>query len=157
QTGVDNAHLYVRKLKVTDFTTVLWQNLVLATDTGAGGADAEAGVTAMAVDTHDDSLVATGCARDANNHFGYFTIKYDSWGGLVWQASLGPLSQDTYGNVYGGTAIGGQRPRPVGVVIGPDSSPIVTGTLLDASGTAYVRTIKYTSGGFFTGADEFWN
>ncbi len=48
------------------------------------------------------------------------------------------------------------RPAPT-VAIGPDNNPIVTGHLNDASGNLVIRTIKYTSGGFFGGATEIWN
>ena len=150
QTALNVNRLYVRKLKAADLTK-LWDIIPINT---AGAGDAEGGGTAVAVDSAN-SVVVTSSARDAANHFGYFTIKYDSLGAELWR-SVGPFSNDTFGIPYAGSSKRSNRPQPIGVAIGPDNSPIVTGTLLDASGNAYIRTIKYTSGGFFQAGSNFW-
>jgi hypothetical protein len=66
----------------------------------------------------------------------------------VWKTNSPPLSLDTFGS---------PRPAPTGIAIDPDNNPIVTGSLLDASGKFVSTTIKYTSAGFFNNnALEFW-
>jgi hypothetical protein len=109
----------------------------------------EGGVTGLAV-ASSGSVVATGLARNASGQFGYFTTKLDGTDGSeIWKTSAPfPISQGTFGD---------PRPGPVGVAIGPDDQPIVSGTLLSANGTRYIQTVKYTSGGFFGGAAAVWN
>lgn len=108
----------------------------------------EGGVTGLAVDS-TGAVVATGLARDGSGHFGYFTTKRStSDGSEIWKTGTpSPVSPGTFGS---------PRPGPVGVAIGPDDQPIVSGTLLAANGTRYIQTVKYTSAGFFGGALSAW-
>jgi hypothetical protein len=139
-TASGQRRFYLRKLKSLDLTK-LWD--IVPINTGDEG-----GVTALAVGT-DNSVVATGMFVDATSHFGYFTAKYDTTGGApVWTTVNPPVSASTFGF---------PRPGPTGVAIGPDNSPIVTGKLLNASGDYVIRTVKYTPGGFFGGAQESWS
>jgi hypothetical protein len=99
----------------------------------------EGGVTGLAVG-NNNHVVATGLARNANGQFGYYTTKLNSSdGSTIWKTSVpSPVSADTFGL---------PRPGPVGVAIGPDDQPIVSGTLLKADGTPFIQTVKYTSSG----------
>jgi hypothetical protein len=108
----------------------------------------EGGVTGIAVDSQEN-VVATGLARNASGQFGYFTTKRDgSDGSELWKTNVpSPFSQGTFGD---------PRPGPVGVVIGPDDRPIVSGTLLDANGSRYIQTVKYESDGFFGSSVSAW-
>ncbi len=151
QTALNVNRFYVRKLKSSDLTK-LWD--ITPIDTGTGGADAEGGATAVAVDSNNN-VVVTGGSRDAADHFGYFTIKFASAGSEVWR-SKGPFSEDTFGTPYATRPVGSTRAKAIGIAIGPDNNPIVTGTLIDASGNPVSRTIKYTSAGFFGGGVAVW-
>jgi hypothetical protein len=131
----------VRKLSAT--LAEVWT--ITPIDTGGEG-----GVTGLAVDSLGD-VVATGIARDANGHFGFFTTKRNRVNGSeIWKTGIpSPVSQGSFGT---------PRPGPIGVVIGPDNQPIVSGTLRDASGTLYIHTVKYTSAGTFGGnAAQVWS
>jgi hypothetical protein len=132
-------HFVVRKLGAD--LTAKWT----ITPINTGG---EGGVTGLAVDS-EGNVVATGLARNASNQFGYFTTKRSgATGNEIWKTSTpSPISESTFGT---------PRPGPVGVAIGPDDQPIVSGTLLDASGQDYIATVKYTKSGTFGNASLAW-
>jgi hypothetical protein len=134
-TGSGIRRFYVRKL--TSMLAVAWD--ITPIDTGGDG-----GATGVAVDSANN-VVATGLYRDGNSRRGYYTAKFAaSNGNVLWKTNTPPISADL-------TA------APTGVAIGPDNYPVVTGFMNDASGTTYIRTIKYTPGGSGGNASVFWD
>ncbi len=136
-TGSGEKRFYVRKL--TSAMAFSWQ--IAPIDTG----DAD-GAKGVAIDSNDN-VIATGPFFDAGNHRGLFTIKLDGSDGTpIWQTQNPPVGADTFGT--GGAT---------SVAVGPDNNPVVTGWVTQADGTDVIRTIKYTSGGFFGGATTLWD
>jgi hypothetical protein len=134
-TGSGIFRFYVRKLNTV--LAKVWD--VVPIDTGGDG-----GATGVAVDS-TNNVVATGLYTEASGHHGFYTVKLGATlGDTIWTDVNHPVSSD-----FIGTA--------TGVAIGPDNNPVVTGYLDDASGTSHIRTIKYTSAGFFSGAVIVWD
>lgn len=139
-TAPGESRLYLRKLNGATFSKAYD---IVPIDTGTLGVDSEGGATGLAV--KNNVVVVTGIARDLGNHFGYYTAKFSTSSNVRDWESFGPYSQEEFGPI--------PRPQPVGVVIGPDDRPIVTGTLRDADGNYGIRTVKYNS----DSASEFWD
>ena len=137
-TGSGVFRLFVRKLNNT-LTTAAWAGGGVTIDTGG-----DIGAAAMALDS-SNNVVVTGQYRTNTSKHGFYTAKLlSSDGTFDWETNNIPVSDDLIG-------------APTSVTIGPDDNPIVTGFLKNASGAVVIRTIKYTSGGFFGGAVSVWD
>ncbi len=85
-------------------------------------------VAGMAVDASGNVFVA-GFSRDAKTDFDYLTLKYDSYGGLVWETRYNGPSDS--------------RDQARGVAIDPQGNALVTGaSWLNGLGYRFV-TVKY--------------